>query len=56
MAFDGSVNGMVIRSASAIRASILDGDLDRWTLEIAHAGSEAFTMLASGSGPLAPSP
>ncbi|MDH5668993.1 MAG: putative Ig domain-containing protein, partial [Nitrospira sp.] len=52
LAFDGAVPGMVVRDASAIRATILDSDLDSWTLEIAHATSDAFTLLASGNTPI----
>jgi len=56
IAFDGSVNGGVIAATSAIRATILDTDLDHWTLEIAHAGSDTFVLLASGATPLPPTP
>ncbi|MDH5639643.1 MAG: putative Ig domain-containing protein, partial [Nitrospira sp.] len=52
LAFDGAVPGMVVRDASAIRATILDSDLDSWTLEIAHANSDAFSVIASGSTPI----
>ena len=52
IAFDGSVNGGVIAATSGIRATILDTDLDQWTLEIAHANSDAFTVLATGTTPI----
>ena len=52
IAFDGVVHGMVISATNAIRATILDADLDHWTLDIAHAGSEAFAVLATGTTPI----
>jgi hypothetical protein len=58
IAFDGSVNGDVISAPTDIRATILDTDLDQWRLTLSPGGrgeGEGELLLASGSGPLAPS-
>ncbi|MFN0038823.1 MAG: tandem-95 repeat protein, partial [Burkholderiales bacterium] len=47
---DLALGGQRITTPIAVTGSVVDGNLERWTLDIAPAGSERFETLASGSG------
>jgi hypothetical protein len=50
--FDLAIAGQRITDTISVSGHVLDSNLERWTLEIGHAGSEHFVMLAEGTGGL----
>jgi hypothetical protein len=52
VAFDGSVAGRQVDAPFELRGRVLDSNLEAWTLEIARAGSDKFSVLARGGAAL----
>ncbi|MBI3348492.1 MAG: putative Ig domain-containing protein, partial [Burkholderiales bacterium] len=53
VALDTGLGGAHVVSPLAITGSVADSNLERWTLAIARTGSDGFTTIASGAGPIA---
>ncbi|WP_253262202.1 Ig-like domain-containing protein [Ramlibacter montanisoli] len=48
VAFEPGLGGRTLETATVLNASIVDSNLESWTLEIARLGSERFSVLAHG--------
>ncbi len=53
VSLDPSLSGRTLTEATAINGTVIDSNLDTWTLQIALIGSGQFTTLASGTAAVA---